>query len=83
MRRQGGGSAAEVNGKGKAAGRPPIMTIRGTPRGLTSMAISHDGGKVAITGRDGILRIHDLSSGILLTGFKVRTYLEYMNQDNV
>jgi hypothetical protein len=50
----------------------PISSLNACSRGLNAMAISPDGSRVATAGRDGVLRVHDLVTGALLTGFRVR-----------
>ena len=41
-------------------------------RGLNALAVSPDGTRLATAARDGIVRIHELSTGALLSGFRVR-----------
>jgi hypothetical protein len=48
------------------------MALPISTRGITAMKASPDGDYLAVTGRDGIMRILDSSNGTLITGFKVR-----------
>ena len=50
----------------------PSLTIAVSPRGLTGMAVSPDGTQVAATSKDGVLHIHNINTGALVAGFKVR-----------
>ncbi|KAK9819570.1 hypothetical protein WJX81_001337 [Elliptochloris bilobata] len=56
--------------KNGATGRAPVLAIHAASRGITALAVSPDGMRVATAGRDGVLRVHDLASGALITGFK-------------
>ena len=80
---QGTANGNDASPKGKAAGRMPILTIGTSARGVTSMAVSPDGMKVASTGKDGVLRIHELRTGVLLMGFKVQIYVYSPLTDDV
>ncbi len=53
----------------------PVSSLTACSRGLNAMALSPDGTRVATAGRDGVVRVHDLVTGALLTGFRVRLYL--------
>lgn len=46
-------------------------------RGLSALAVSPDGTRLATAARDGIVRIHELSTGALLSGFRVRLSFSY------
>lgn len=64
------------NGKGGGGGGTsapkPSLAIQACQGGLTSMAVSPDGTKIATTSKEGILYVHDLNTGALITGFKVQ-----------
>ena len=60
-----------LSAKNGALGRAPALAIHAASRGITALAIAPDGMRVATAGRDGVLRVHDLASGALITGFKV------------
>ena len=52
--------------------RAPASSLVACAQGLNDAALSPDGGRLASAGRDGVVRVHDLASGALLTGFRVR-----------
>ena len=60
------------NSTPKAAARQPAVTIHASNSALTDVVPSPDGARIASTARDGVLRLHDLNSGALIAGFKVR-----------
>lgn len=64
-----------LSGKNGAAARAPALTIHAAKRGISGLAVSPDGMRVASAGRDGVLRVHDLATGALVTGFKARCSL--------
>ena len=41
-------------------------------KGLNALAVAPDGTRLATAARDGIVRIHELTTGALLSGFRVR-----------
>ena len=49
----------------------PTITIKVCEKDLRSATVSPDGSKVASTNKEGVLYVHDLSSGQLIGGFKV------------
>lgn len=63
----GGHFNAKTNGN-----LAPVATLIASPKGLNAMALSPDGSRIATAGRDGVVRVHDLGNGALLTGFRVR-----------
>ncbi|BDA42613.1 probable catabolite repression protein creC [Coccomyxa sp. Obi] len=63
----GGHFNAKTNGN-----LAPVSTLIACQKGLNAMALSPDGSRIATAGRDGVVRVHDLGNGALLTGF--RTY---------
>ena len=67
----GGGSGGSGHGGGNGA-RAPLQSLAICDRGLNAMALSPDGLKAATAARDGVVRVHDLASGTLLTGWRVR-----------
>ena len=46
-------------------------------RGLNALAVSPDGTRLATAARDGVVRIHELTTGALLSGFRVRLPFPY------
>lgn len=60
----GGGSNSGPSGM-------PSTSISCNGQAINALALSPDGTKVATAARDGIMRVHELSTGILLMGFKV------------
>ncbi|EIE24697.1 WD40 repeat-like protein [Coccomyxa subellipsoidea C-169] len=63
----GGHFSARTNGN-----LAPVSTLNACQKGLNAMALSPDGSRIATAGRDSVVRVHDLGTGALLTGF--RTY---------
>ena len=69
------GAQAPASGEGRlsakngALGRAPALAIHAASRGITALAVAPDGMRVATAGRDGVLRVHDLATGALITGF--------------
>lgn len=57
---------------GSSGGAMPSAVFDISRRGLNALAVSPDGTRLATAARDGIVRIHDLTSGALLSGFRVR-----------
>lgn len=69
----GGHFGARTNGS-----LAPVATLQACPRGLNAMALSEDGTRIATAGRDGIVRVHDMGNGGLLTGFRVSNAAAFM-----
>lgn len=67
-------SEGRFSAKNGAASRSPALAFLAAKRGMTALAVAPDGTRVASAGRDGVLRVHDLTSGALMTGFKVLTW---------
>lgn len=68
---QSAAAISEVRSKAGNSAPKPALTINVCSAGLTSMAVSPDGTKIASTSKAGVLYVHNLSTGILITGFKV------------
>jgi len=49
----------------------PAAVFDITRKGLNALAVSPDGTRLATAARDGTVRIHDLTNGALLAGFRV------------
>ncbi len=64
-------SEGRFSAKNGAASRSPALAFLAAKRGMTALAVAPDGTRVANAGRDGVLRVHDLTTGALITGFKV------------
>jgi WD40 repeat protein len=64
-----GGSGSSGGSHGGA--RAPLQTLAICDRGLNAAALSPDGSRLATCARDGVVRVHDLASGMLLTGYRV------------
>ena len=52
-------------------GAMPSAVFEISRRGLNALAVSPDGTRLATAARDGIVRIHELTTGALLSGFRV------------
>lgn len=62
------GSYSQKSNNGSASA---VSSLNACSKGVNAMALSPDGTRVATAGRDGVLRVHDLVTGTLLTGFRV------------
>ncbi len=58
-------------------GAMPSAAFDISRRGLNALAVSPDGTRLATAARDGIVRIHELTTGALLSGFRVRLISMY------
>ncbi|KAK9787125.1 hypothetical protein WJX73_002235 [Symbiochloris irregularis] len=63
-------SSRQSTPRGSSPARQPVMTIHATPTSLTDAVPSPNGAYVATTARDGLLRVHDLATGVLVAGFQ-------------
>lgn len=57
---------------GSAQNRMPAAAYEVSRKGLNAFAVSPDGSRLATAARDGTVRIHELTSGAMLAGFRVR-----------
>ena len=65
------GSFSSAKGGSPKGVMNPTITIKVCEKDLRSATVSPDGSKVASTNKEGVLYVHDLSSGQLIGGFKV------------
>lgn len=57
---------------GSSVGGPmPAAVFDISRKGLNALAVSPDGTRLATAARDGVVRIHELTTGALLSGFRV------------
>ncbi len=69
---QGSSSAAESRFSMKVGpAKGPTLTINVPGGGVNAIAASPDGSKLAAVSRDGVLRVYDIATSQLVTGFKV------------
>ena len=52
-------------------GTMPAAVFDISRKGLNALAVSPDGTRLATAARDGVVRIHELTTGALLSGFRV------------
>ena len=56
-----------------SSGRMPAAVFEASRKGLNALAVSPDGSMLATATRDGCVRIHDLTTGAVLTAFRVHS----------
>ena len=55
-----------------SSGRMPAAVFDVSRKGLNALAVSPDGSMLATAARDGCVRIHDLTTSVMLAAFRVR-----------